>query len=411
MYSHTAIWPDGSENRWPRAFRCNGHLLLNGDKMSKSTGNFKTLGQAIEEFGADAVRFALADAGDTVEDANFSDETANAAILRLTKECDWMESMMSESSEERKKLRTTKDDDDFADRAFENAINFAIEETQKYYENMMFREALRTGFYNLQTARDEYRQAVGEKEMRLDLIEFFVEVQTLLLAPVCPHTCEHLWKNVLKKPSDSHVVNAGYPAKSKDVDVALMKANAHVNKEISNWRKMIAKVQAPPKKGKATVKTTVTDMKIYVAKEFIGWRSKCLQIMKDLHAQSKLDTKEVMDALKNATELLQDVADGNFKGAIKVMMPFIKFKMEEVQALAEDGASALENTTVFDEFRVFDETSDYVTKSLGLNSVKVFYTSEEGGDDDDKTKKAKSDSTPGAPCVVFGTLEEALEKL
>jgi len=94
------------------------------------------------------------------------------------------------------------------------------------------------------------------------------------------------------------------------------------------------------------------------------------------------------------------------------MMPFIKFKMEEVQALAEDGASALENTTVFDEFRVFDETSDYVTKSLGLNSVKVFYTSEEGGDDDDdKTKKAKSDSTPGAPCVVFGTLEEALEKL
>ena len=167
------------------------------------------------------------DLGDTVEDANFSDETANAAILRLTKECDWMESMMNESSDERKKLRIKGDDDksgdDFADRAFENSINFAIEETQKYYENMMFREALRTGFYNLQAARDEYRQAVGEKEMRLDLIEFFVEVQTLLLTPVCPHTCEHVWKNVLKKKS-KHVVNAGFPSKSKDVDVALMKA-------------------------------------------------------------------------------------------------------------------------------------------------------------------------------------------
>ena len=420
MYSHTAIWPEGQENRWPRAFRCNGHLLLNGDKMSKSTGNFKTLGQAIEEFGADAVRFALADAGDTVEDANFSDETANAAILRLTKECDWMESMMNESSDERKKLRIKGDDDksgdDFADRAFENSINFAIEETQKYYENMMFREALRTGFYNLQAARDEYRQAVGEKEMRLDLIEFFVEVQTLLLTPVCPHTCEHVWKNVLKKKS-KHVVNAGFPSKSKDVDVALMKANAHVNKEISNWRKMIAKVQAPPKKGKATVKTTVTDMKIYVAKEFIGWRSQCLQIMKELHSRSKLDSKEVMDALKNATELLQEVADGNFKGAIKVMMPFIKFKMDEVNALAEDGASALENTTVFDEFRVFEETSDYVCKSLGLNSVKVFYTTTTSSDkdddskDDEKVKKAKSESTPGAPSVAFGTLEEALENM
>ena len=57
-----------------------------------------------------------------------------------------------------------------------------------------------------------------------------------------------------------------------------------------------------------------------------------------------------MDVFKKL-ELLQEVADGNFKGAIKVMMPFIKFKMDEVQALA-DGASALENTTVSDEPRV-----------------------------------------------------------
>ena len=111
---------------------------------------------------------------------------------------------MSESSDERKKLRTiaAKDGDDkngdFADRAFENSIEFAIEETQKHYENMMFREALRTGFYNIQAARDEYRQAVGEKEMRLDLIEFFVEVQTLLLAPVCPHVRTRLEECVEK---------------------------------------------------------------------------------------------------------------------------------------------------------------------------------------------------------------------
>jgi leucyl-tRNA synthetase len=42
LYNHTAVWPDRTD-RWPRAIRCNGHLLLNGEKMSKSTGNFKTL--------------------------------------------------------------------------------------------------------------------------------------------------------------------------------------------------------------------------------------------------------------------------------------------------------------------------------------------------------------------------------
>lgn len=38
------------------------------------------------EYGADAMRIALADAGDAMDDANFEHQTANGAILRLTKE-------------------------------------------------------------------------------------------------------------------------------------------------------------------------------------------------------------------------------------------------------------------------------------------------------------------------------------
>lgn len=63
--------------------RTNGHLMLNGKKMSKSTGNSLTLREAIEKFGADATRLSLADAGDGLEDANFEEKTANANILRV----------------------------------------------------------------------------------------------------------------------------------------------------------------------------------------------------------------------------------------------------------------------------------------------------------------------------------------
>lgn len=52
LYHHEAIWPN-QPHMWPRAYRLNGHLLLNGEKMSKSTGNFLTLAQAIETFSAD----------------------------------------------------------------------------------------------------------------------------------------------------------------------------------------------------------------------------------------------------------------------------------------------------------------------------------------------------------------------
>lgn len=62
--------------------------------------------------------------------------------------------------------------DDF----FFSSINKAIEETDTNYKNMMYREALKTGFYELQAARDRYREGcmVG---MHRDLVFRFIEVR------------------------------------------------------------------------------------------------------------------------------------------------------------------------------------------------------------------------------------------
>lgn len=51
--------------------------------------------QAVAEYGADATRWALADAGDTMDDANFETTTANAAILRITRELAWIEEVLA----------------------------------------------------------------------------------------------------------------------------------------------------------------------------------------------------------------------------------------------------------------------------------------------------------------------------
>ena len=61
--------------------------------MSKSTGNFLTLRDAISKFSADGMRLALADAGDTVEDANFVEVAADAGILRLFNFLEWVKEM------------------------------------------------------------------------------------------------------------------------------------------------------------------------------------------------------------------------------------------------------------------------------------------------------------------------------
>lgn len=52
LYNHAAIFP---KEHWPRSFRANGHLMINAEKMSKSTGNFLTMADAIDLYTADGM--------------------------------------------------------------------------------------------------------------------------------------------------------------------------------------------------------------------------------------------------------------------------------------------------------------------------------------------------------------------
>ena len=52
-----------------------------------------------------------------------------------------------------------------------------------------------------QAARDKYRE-VEMNGMHRDLVLRFIEVQTLILSPICPHLCEYLWQ-LLGKVSGS----------------------------------------------------------------------------------------------------------------------------------------------------------------------------------------------------------------
>ncbi len=125
LYIHTALFP---REYWPRGVRANGHLLLNGEKMSKSTGNFMTLNDAVKKYGADACRIALADAGDGVEDANFEESVANQVILRLYTLKEWCEEVIKDSTPR------TGESDNFWDQLFENEIHSLVHEAYQHYE-------------------------------------------------------------------------------------------------------------------------------------------------------------------------------------------------------------------------------------------------------------------------------------
>jgi leucyl-tRNA synthetase len=88
--------------------------------------------------------------------------------MRLTKEISWMEEVTAAESELRSGPPTT-----YADHVFANEMDIAIKETEKSYNAFMFRDALKSGFYDLQLARD-YRFSCGAAGMNRDLLWQFM---------------------------------------------------------------------------------------------------------------------------------------------------------------------------------------------------------------------------------------------
>lgn len=90
------------------------------------------------------MRMALADAGDGVEDANFVEMMAEAGLLRLYTYLEWVREMITVKDTMRIGKFT------YNDRVFECEINLSIEVTQQNYDDMKYKEALRTGFFEFQ---------------------------------------------------------------------------------------------------------------------------------------------------------------------------------------------------------------------------------------------------------------------
>ncbi|XP_069340264.1 leucine--tRNA ligase, cytoplasmic [Eulemur rufifrons] len=378
LYNHVAVWPEQSE-KWPTAVRANGHLLLNSEKMSKSTGNFLTLTQAIDKFSADGMRLALADAGDTVEDANFVETMADAGILRLFTWVEWVKEMLANWNSLRSGPANT-----FNDRVFASEMNAGIIKTDQNYEKMMFKEALKTGFFEFQAAKDKYRELAIEG-MHRELVFRFIEVQTLLLAPFCPHVCEHVW-TLLGKPDS--IMNASWPV-AGPVDEALIRSSQYLM-EVAHDLRLRLKNYMMPAKGKKTDKQPPqkpSHCTIYVAKNYPPWQHTTLSVLRNhFEANSgKLpDNKVIAAELGSLPEL---------KKYMKKVMPFVAMIKENLEKM---GPRVLDLQLEFDEQAVLMENIVYLTNSLELEHIEVKFASE-------AEDKVREDCCPGKPLNVFRT--------
>ncbi|XP_075712647.1 leucine--tRNA ligase, cytoplasmic [Rhinoderma darwinii] len=378
LYNHVAMWPEAS-GKWPVAVRANGHLLLNSEKMSKSTGNFLTMTEAINKFSADGMRLALADAGDTVEDANFVEAMADAGILRLYTWVEWVKEMLANFDSLRSGPNHT-----YNDRVFESEMNVGIMKTEQNYEKMMFKEALKTGFFEFQATKDKYRELAIEG-MHQALVIRFIEIQTLLLAPICPHLCEYVW-SLLGKPGS--LMSACWPV-AGPADEILIRSSQYLTETAHDLRLRLKNYLAPAKgkKGDKLPPQKPSHCTIYVAKTYPPWQHITLSTLRkhyEANSGHLPDNKIIATELNSLAEL---------KKYMKRVMPFVAMIKENLE---KKGARVLDLELEFDERAVLLENLVYLTNSLDLDQIDVKFAS----DADDKIKE---DCCPGKPFSVFRT--------
>lgn len=193
-------------------------------------------------------------------------------------------------------------------------------------ERYNYKDALKYGFYELQSYRDWYREVTQEVGMHADLVMYWMRAAALLIAPIAPHFAEHIWSGILKQPQS--IQRALWPTPTEPVDRSIVEAGAYMRGTVKTIRdaelsliKMMNKNKG--KKGSAPPFDPKQPkmVRVYVASQFPEWQDQCVQVVKDAYDEKadKVDDAKVKDLLTQ-NGLIKDKRAMPFVQAFKVCL-------------------------------------------------------------------------------------------
>lgn len=383
LFNHVAIW-DNEPELWPRGYYCNGHVLVDAEKMSKSKGNFLMMYETIELYSADATRFACADAGDTLEDANFSRDTADVAILSLINEDTWIteNTILNNGVTDNFRVDTNYI---LVDKILLNDINRLINLTSIAFTNMQYKEGLKTGWFEMLIARSNYRSYCKDSniQMNINVIKRWSEVIVILLCPICPHWSEMVWQKLGK---EGLAVKASWPIAEEEDKILTRQAN-FLNDSIKQFRTQAGKAK------KGWTKATILISDVYPQ-----WKiDSLLWMQSQYNHDTKSFTLTFMKDLKDwSTDTITD------KKMIKLIMQFISFRKKEVEDVGE---TAMDIQLPFDQYNIFNNSLQYIQAQINIGSstdlVEMIKLNDNDNNNQDIPEKVTDNVEPGKPYLWF----------
>jgi leucyl-tRNA synthetase len=408
LYNHAAVWND--VKMMPRGYFCNGYVLVNGQKMSKSLGNFLTVSDLVHEYGCDASRIALADCGDVLDDANFKTEIANAAINRLYSFENFFKALIKEawskgvSIEDPESLDSKAESLNYFDRIFNNNINYLVQMTKTAYESMRYKDVLKYGFYEMINSKDEYILYYEDDYSKLNptvMVKFFRAI-FILMNPIAPHWTEYMYRtylnpvfqeNKMDQYSVLFLAKARYPSISSQIDSKLFMYNRYIKTIIQDINEMVASKAAAKKgKGKTPAKEepVITGpytglIKIYYAPNFTPEQHRVYEI---LEKAEYTDTNKILTDYKTVIRKEMEGIPENLK---TVTLQFASTLVKEVEIY---GMEVLSHELPFNELQALKDNMTLINKLTKTTNIEIVEFS-----DKNKPKGAKSVAIPGKPLL------------
>ena len=179
IFHHAALFPP---EHWPKAIGVNGMLMIEGQGMHKSKGNFVTLKGAVEEYGADATRCALLLGAEGMDDPDWRAENVRDLKVKF-------ESLMGFASGI---LSSAQNDEVTAlERWLQSKLQYRIKEVTAALDELKTRTALQVALFEVWNDLRWYLQRKGASDARV--LGEAVRVWLRMLAPFSPFMCEELW--------------------------------------------------------------------------------------------------------------------------------------------------------------------------------------------------------------------------
>jgi leucyl-tRNA synthetase len=358
IFHHAALFPP---EQWPRAIGVNGMLMIEGKQMHKSKGNFVTMKNAVERYGADATRCALLLGAEGMDDPDWRGENATDIQGKV-------ESLRNLALGIIKKAKS--DETAHLEKWLLSKMQQRIADVTRNLEELKTRTALEIALFEVWNDFRWYTRRKGKTAAKA--VQEALEVWLRLLAPFAPYVCEELWSATGKK---NFISLAEWPRVDEDkVDVLAEERENLLTDLIEDTLNVL----------KAT-KISPTRIYYYTATSW-KWRLYRSVLEKAFHGEVKVN--EVMKELAK---------DSSLRENMKAVASFVPKVLKALSKLPNERKKRLANVELSSEKEFIEGTLGFLEKRF--NAKAAVYGEEDKTRYDPKRRSVLA--IPGQPAIYI----------